>query len=221
MPSIYHIFNTVYGVDLYNSGFHFIFDDVGKNGLNELYKDVPDLLLTYMTDHIKRVSGDSLRTETEKVDDLFGNMQISYQMNTGKFMNFKQGQELASGIKHFLKHQRPDVPEKCFEVHFSTSRIYPSLVVGVVDGLNIDKLFSQKQAVPTTPSLRTTGNHLATIATTMSTTVTGLTSKAAANHVDTDRKETIDYKDMPNNVREQYDLKNLPENNYDNGRYET
>ena len=201
MPSIYHIFNTVYGVDLYNSGFHFIFDDVGKNGLNELYKDVPDLLLTYMTDHIKRVSGDSLRTETEKVDDLFGNMQISYQMNTGKFMNFKQGQELASGIKHFLKHQRPDVPEKCFEVHFSTSRIYPSLVVGVVDGLNMDELFSRKQAVPTTPSPTTTaGNHLASIATSMLTAVTGLTCKNATNHTDANREETIDYNDMPTDV---------------------
>ena len=81
-------------------------------------------------------------------------------------------------------------------------------MVGVIDGLNMDHLFSMKQAIPTSQSsTATAGTHLATIANTMSTAVTGLTSKAAANHADANRDETIDYKDMPTDVREQYDLK--------------
>ena len=46
----------------------------------------------------------------------------------------------------------------------------------------------------------------------MSTAVTGLTSKAAANHADTNKDETIDYKDMPADVCARYDLKNHPIN---------
>ena len=97
------------------------------------------------------------------------------------------------------------------EILFSTSNIYPSLVVGAVDGSKMDELFSTKQPVstPSTPSSAAT-NHLASIATTMSTAVTGLTSKAAANHADADWDETIDYKDMPPDVRARYDLKNHP-----------
>ena len=159
-----------------------------------------------MVDNIKLVSGATSRasrSETDKIDKLFGKMEISYALNTGKIVNFKRGQDLANGMVHYIKHQRPEIPEKCIEKLFSTSNIYPSLVVGVVDGLNMDELFSKKKAVPTTPSSATTaGNHLATIATIMSTAVTGLTSKAAANHADADREETIDYNDMPTDVRE-------------------
>ena len=81
--------------------------------------------------------------------------------------------------------------------------------------MNMDELFSSRQPVPN-PSLSSlaattaAGNHLASIATTMLSAVTGLTSKAAANHADADRDETIDYKDMPTDVRERYDLKNHP-----------
>ena len=144
VPTIHHTFNAVYGVNLYNTNFQFLFDDVETNGLKELYKDIPKRLLTHMTDCIKQVSGALLRTGTEKVETLFGNIQISYQMDTGKFMNFKQGQELASGIKYLLKYQRPNVWENFLEIQFSTSRIYPSLVAGIVDGLNMDKLSSKK-----------------------------------------------------------------------------
>ena len=89
----------------------------------------------------------------------------------------------------------------CLEIQFITSRIYPS-PVGIVDGLNIDKLFSSRQAIPASSSTAaaTAETHLATIATTMLTAVTGLTSKAAANHANTDQDETIDYKDMSTNV---------------------
>ena len=81
-------------------------------------------------------------------------------------------------------------------------------MVGAVDGLNIDELFSSKQPLTSTPSANTVaGNHLATIATTMSSAVTGLTSKAAANHADADREETIDFKDMPVDLCARYTLK--------------
>ena len=62
-------------------------------------------------------------------------------------------------------------------------------MVGVVDGLNMDELFTSRQplpAAPTTAAATTAGNHLASIATTMTTAVTGLTSKTAANHADAD-----------------------------------
>ena len=79
----------------------------------------------------------------------------------------------------------------------------------------MDKLFISEQAIP--PSTLTTatvtaGNHLATIANTMSTAVSGagLTSKVAANHADADREETIDFKDMPADLRARYALKKHP-----------
>ena len=46
----------------------------------------------------------------------------------------------------------------------------------------------------------------------MSTAVSGVTSKAAANHADPDKDETIDCKDIPADVRARYDLKNHPIN---------
>ena len=55
------------------------------------------------------------------------------------------------------------------------------------------------------------GNHLAFIATSILTAVTGLTSKNAANYANTDKVETIDYNDMPTDVCEQCALKNHPE----------
>ena len=89
------------------------------------------------------------------------------------------------------------------EILFSTSNIYPSLLVGPVDGLNMEKLFSSKRPVPnpfSTDAITTTGNNLASIATIISTAVAGRTSQAAAKHADADRDETIDYKDMPPDV---------------------
>ena len=75
----------------------------------------------------------------------------------------------------------------------------------------MDKLFSGKQAVPTATLTTTAGNHLASIATTMLSAVTWFTSKAAANHANVNREETIDYKDMSTDVRDQCDLKIPPE----------
>ena len=147
-----------------------------------------------------------------KIETLFGKMEISYALNTGKIMNFCRGQDLANGMMHYIKHQRPEIPNKCMEILFSTSNIYPSLVVGAVDGLDMTELFSSKPALPsstTTGTIAATvaGNHLATIATSMSTIGTGLTSKAAATYADADREETMDFKDMPPDVRARYTLK--------------
>ena len=44
----------------------------------------------------------------------------------------------------------------------------------------------------------------------MSTAFTGLTSKAADNHANADQEETIDFKDMPVNLRARYALKKHP-----------
>ena len=65
----------------------------------------------------------------------------------------------------------------------------------MVDGLNMNKLFILEQASSTNVPL-TTGNdvNLAYIATSMSTTIS---SKNAAKHADSDKEETIDYNDMP------------------------
>ena len=144
VPAIHHTFNAVYGIELYDTDFHFLFDNVAANGLNKLYKDALKRLLMHMTDHIKRMSGAITTTEMEKVDNLFCAMHISYLMSNSKFKNFKRGQELATWIRHFIRNQCIDVPEKCLEIQFSTSRIFLSLVVGIVDGLNMNKLFCEK-----------------------------------------------------------------------------
>ena len=89
VPVIRHTFNAVYGIDLYETDFHFIFKDVPKNGLTEWYKDAPERLLNYMITHIKSKSRATLRTGTEKVKASFGTMQLSYQMSNGKIVNFK------------------------------------------------------------------------------------------------------------------------------------
>ena len=44
----------------------------------------------------------------------------------------------------------------------------------------------------------------------MTTAVTGLTGRAAINHADANREETIDFKDMPVNLRARYALKKHP-----------
>ena len=141
-------------------------------------------------------------------------MQLTYTMQNKNVIYFKRVEELVEATVHFLKHQRPEVPSKCLEIQSTTSRIYPS-PIGIVDGLNMDKLFSSEQVIPAPTSstaAATAGTHLATIATTMSTAVSGVTSKAAANHANADKDETIDYKDMPTDVCARYDLKNHPIN---------
>ena len=75
---------------------------------------------------------------------------VAFYFWIGKFMNFKQVQELVTGMRHFIKNQHIDVSEKSIVIQFSTSKKIPSLVAGIVDRLNIDKLFSEKQAFPTT-----------------------------------------------------------------------
>ena len=130
----------------------------------------------------------------------------------GRTIHFQRGQDLAAGMVHFVKHQCDDVPVKCMEVLLSISKIYPS-PTSIVDGLDMDKLFSSQQAIPAPTAASVTAanaatTHLATIATRMSSAVSGatgaagLTSKATAAHADADRDETMDHKDMPTDLRD-------------------
>ena len=107
------------------------------------------------------------------------------------------------------------------EVLLSISKIYPS-PTGILDGLDMDKLLSSQQAIPKPTAASVTaataaGNHLASIATKMSSAVSGtagLTSKAAAIHAHADQDETMDYKDMPTDLRDQYALKRHQVDNF-------
>ena len=147
-PVLHHTLNSVYDVDLYENDFHFLFDDVPTNGQTELYKDTPKQLLDYMISQIKTESRSvGTRSKTDKVETLFKTMQLRYKMNNGQHVSFKQGQKLVTAIVQFIKHQRVEVPAKCIEIFLATTRIYPSLI-GIVDGLNMDKLFTSKQAIP-------------------------------------------------------------------------
>ena len=145
---------------------------------------------------------------------MFKPMLLSYKLGNSKYTYFKRGQELVSEFQYFLKNQRPDVPSKCLEIQFTTSRIYPS-PVGIVDGLNMNKLFSSEQDIPV-PSASiataTAGTHLTTITTMMLTVVSGVTSKVATNYANDDTDETIDYKGIPADVCARYNLKNHPIN---------
>ena len=93
---LHHTLNSVYGVDLYETDFHFLFDDITTNQQTKLYKDAPQWLLDYMIDHIKVKSGASYRGNTAQVQALFENVLLSYRMKTNKIMHFKRGQDLAS-----------------------------------------------------------------------------------------------------------------------------
>ena len=42
LPVFHQTFNVVYGVDLYEPDFHFIFDDVTTNRIKKLFKNAPD-----------------------------------------------------------------------------------------------------------------------------------------------------------------------------------
>ena len=86
-------------------------------------------------------------------------------------------------------------------------------MVGVVDGLKMDELFTSRQPLPaacTSAAVTAAENHLVSIATTMTSAMTGLTRKAATNHADVDQEETIDFKDMPADLHAGYALKKHP-----------
>ena len=217
-PVLHHTLNSLYGVYLYETDFHFLFYDVPTNGLTKLYKDAPKRLLNHLITHIqKRSESIGTRSKTDQVEKLFKTIQLTCTTKNNKVIHFKQVKELATAISHFLKHPYPDDPKKCLEIQFIPTRIYPS-PVGIVDGLNMNNFFSSEQTIPA-PFVSTvtaaSGTHLANISTTMLIAVTDLSSKVAANHINyanVNKDETIDYKDMPTSVCEQYDLKNHPVN---------
>ena len=74
-PVLHHTLNSVYGIDLYATDFHFLFKDVPTNGLTELYKDTPKRLLNYMITHIQTESRYvGTRSKIEQVAKLFKSM---------------------------------------------------------------------------------------------------------------------------------------------------
>ena len=77
-PRFHQTLNDAYGLDLYNSNFEFIFDDVKTNELTEILKDALTMLRSYLTDHIKQELGSTTRDTAKKVDTLFDNMELSY-----------------------------------------------------------------------------------------------------------------------------------------------
>lgn len=90
LPVLHHTFNAVYGVDLYETEFHFIFDDVPTNELTELYKNALKQLLDHMIIHIMTKSGSiGTGSKMDKVEKLFKTMQLSYKMHNGTYVFFK------------------------------------------------------------------------------------------------------------------------------------
>ena len=77
----------------------------------------------------------------------------------------------------------------------------------MIDGFDMDKLFTRQQAAPTT-ILSTMGSDASLVA--ISAAMTIISSKNAARSVDNDKDELIDYNNMPTYVCERYNIKNDP-----------
>ena len=60
-PVIHESFNSVYGIDLYDDEFDFLFDDMTNKGKKELFLDAPERLRAHMVTHIKNLSGATAR----------------------------------------------------------------------------------------------------------------------------------------------------------------
>ena len=90
-PFLHHTLNDVYGLDLHETDFHFLFDDVANNQQTELYKDAPKRLLEHMIDHIATESGSKgTRSKTDKVEKLFKTMKLSYKMKHGAIIKSRE-----------------------------------------------------------------------------------------------------------------------------------
>ena len=112
-PYLHTTLNDIYGLDLHDDEFNFVFYDVANNQQMELYKDAPKRLLEHMIDHIVTQSGSGgTRSKKDKVEKLFKTMKLGYKLKSGKYMRFKRGQDLAAGMVHFINHQQEDVPTK-------------------------------------------------------------------------------------------------------------
>ena len=83
LPSFHSILNEAYGLSLYKTDVNFLFEDVATNGMTKLLKNAPALLRTRMLDHIKDTIGARLKSETDKVDNLFGKMILTYNIKSG------------------------------------------------------------------------------------------------------------------------------------------
>ena len=140
----------------------------------------------------------------DKMDNCFGDMTLSYELKSGDDYEFDQPQKLTKGIDINLKRQCDGVPENYVVIFFSLSALYPTLDC-MVTGFDIEKLFTKAQSAAATAPL-TTGNNASFAS--FSTAMTNIRNKNAARLTDNDKDETIDYKDMPKDVREICQLKN-------------
>ena len=100
---LHHTLNAVYGIDLYETDFYFLFHDVTANGQTELYKDAPKRLLDYMIAHIKTESAASTRAETEKVEKSFEIMLLSYKTKDKKEHLFQARSRTSQGNGPFYQ----------------------------------------------------------------------------------------------------------------------
>jgi hypothetical protein len=206
LNTFHHILNEAYGLSIYGTDINFLFDDVPTNGLTKILDTAPTLLRTKMIDNIKDLSGATSRSETDKVENLFGKMKMGYRLKNGDDIEFERAQELAKGIDFNLKKPIDGVPDNCVVIYFSCSAVYPSLV-GMIDGFDMDQLFTRRQAAPASVTSPSSGDKSLEA---ISTAMTNISSKNAARSADNDKEETIDYKDMPKDVRERCHLKNDP-----------
>ena len=53
---IHQTLNSVYGVDIYETYFHFLFDDITTNQQKELYKDAPPIVELYDCSYQGKIS---------------------------------------------------------------------------------------------------------------------------------------------------------------------
>ena len=102
-PYLHRTLNDVYGLDLHDNEFHFLFHDVTNNRQTELYQDAPKRLLEHMIAHIV-IESDSggTRGKTVKVEKLFETMKLGYKLKNGKHVQFKRGQDFATGMVNFI-----------------------------------------------------------------------------------------------------------------------
>ena len=94
----------------------------------------------------------------------------------------------------------------CLAFFFSCSSVYPTFY-DIVDGFDIDKLFTRQHGAPTTiPATTESDASLAAISTVMP----NIRSKNIAQSADNNKEETIDYNYMQKDVHERCYLNNNP-----------
>ena len=102
-------------------------------------------------------SGSITRDAAKMVEyTLFGNIKLGYTTRVGDAVYFTQWQDLVKDIVQTIKHPHTGLPEHCCFVNWiSFTRIYSSFT-GMVNGFNMDKVFTSEQAAPISEQLMNT-----------------------------------------------------------------